>query len=66
MKLRELINRLEYLSNNGKFDELDVEVFDSYMSYNANGNDVCEPINSVFIDRYISDNDEYNYIQIKI
>ena len=33
MKLRDLINKLEKISNNGKYDELEVEVLNPFDNY---------------------------------
>lgn len=67
MKLRELINKLEELSCNGRNDNLEVEVFNSNAECNTvNGNDICDPIKHVWVDAYVSPDTEYNYIQIEI
>ena len=58
MKLRELINRLETLSEGGKNDNFDVEIqnlWDDYQNF-------C-PSNA-YITRYVSSNLEYDYIII--
>lgn len=60
MKLKELINRLEDLSMGGKNDDLDVEVHDHFGDYEF------ESVKSVYIDRYVSPDDEYDYITIEI
>lgn len=56
-KLRELINRLEELSKNGRNDGMTVEVLD------ADG-DGCN-ISNVYIDRYVSSDDEYEFIALE-
>lgn len=59
MKLRELINRLEKLSNGGKNDHLDVEIqnlWDDHQNFCAK---------NAYISRYISSNLEYDYIFIE-
>ena len=67
MTLRELINNLEELSQNGKNDNLDVEVWDSYGEHNMLGsNHLCDPIKDVYLDSYISSNDEYDYVLIHV
>lgn len=58
MKLRELINRLEILSQGGKNDDLDVEIEnteDPYQNFCAS---------NAYISRYESSNLEYDYILI--
>lgn len=58
MKLRELINRLEKLSKDGKYDDLDVEIEnpeDPYQNFCT-----C----NAYITRYESSNLEYDYIII--
>lgn len=58
MKLRDLINKLEKISNNGKYDELEVEVlnpFDNYQNIETS---------NVYIDRCIEEDYEYDYILI--
>lgn len=67
MKLRELINRLEQISHRGQNDDLDVEIWNSLGENNMiQGNHISEPINKVWIDTYITPNDEYNYVLIEI
>lgn len=61
MNLRELINRLEELSNNGKNDNMIVSCQDPF-DPNTEG----EPVKNVWIERYVSPNDEYDYIQITV
>lgn len=56
-KLRELINRLEELSKNGRNDGMTVEVVDI-------DGDGCN-ISNVYIDRYVSSNDEYEFIALE-
>lgn len=59
MKLRELINKLEILSDGGENDYLDVEIeniCDSYQNF-------C--IKNAYITRYESSNFEYDYIIIE-
>lgn len=58
MKLRELINRLEALSHNGKYDNLEVEVqnvWDEYQNFFAD---------NAFISRHVSEDLEYDYVEI--
>lgn len=58
MKLRELINRLEALSHNGKYDNLEVQVqnvWDEHQNFFAD---------NAFISRYVSENLEYDYVEI--
>lgn len=58
MKLRELINRLETLSEGGKNDHLDVEIqnlWDEHQNFCAE---------NAYITRYESSNLEYDYIII--
>lgn len=67
MKLREFINRLEYLSQNGKNDNMTVEVFNPELmgyDYTKYANTMSESITDVSIDRYVTNNDEYEYIRI--
>ena len=59
MKLRELINRLEKLSNGGKNDHFEVQIenpYDSYQNFFAK---------NAYISRYESSNLEYDYIIIE-
>lgn len=59
MKLRELINRLETLSQGGKNDNLEVEIEnleDPYQNFCAK---------NAYITRYESSNLEYDYIIIE-
>lgn len=58
MTLRQLIDRLEMLSNNGRNDHMEVQiqnVFDPFQ------NDFAT---NAFIDRYVSTNHEYDFILI--
>lgn len=58
MKLRELINRLEALSHNGKYDNLEVEVqnvWDESQNFFAD---------NAFISRHVSEDLEYDYVEI--
>ena len=66
MKLRELINKLEKLSNNGENDDMNVECWSKTEHYQQNGNDIGVPINNVYINWYLSNNIESKYIQIEI
>lgn len=59
MKLRELINRLETLSKGGKNDNLEVEIEDPEYDFQ----NFC--VSNAFITRYVSSDDEYDYIIIK-
>ena len=59
MRLRDLINRLEKLSMDGKNDHLDVEIqnlWDDYQNF-------CTK--NAYIKRYESSNLEYDYIFIE-
>ncbi len=56
-KLRELINRLEELSKNGRNDGMTVEVLD----FEGDG---CN-ISNAYIDRYVSSDDEYEFIALE-
>ena len=58
MKLRELINRLETLSEGGKNDNFDVEIQNSWDDYQ----NFCA--SNAYITRYVSSNLEYDYIII--
>lgn len=58
MKLRELINRLEILSQGGKNDNLDVEIQNLWDDYQNFG------VKNAYITRYESSNLEYDYIFI--
>lgn len=58
MKLRELINRLETLSQNGKNDNLEVEIENLLNPYQ----NLCAK--NVYISRYESSDLEYDYIII--
>lgn len=58
MKLRELINRLETLSEGGKNDNFDVEIQNSWDDYQ----NFCAT--NAYITRYESSNLEYDYIII--
>ena len=58
MKLRELINRLEKLSRDGKYDNLTVEIenpWDPYQNFCAH---------NAYVSRYESSDLEYDYILI--
>jgi hypothetical protein len=59
MRLRELINRLETLSQGGKNDDLVVEIEDPEDNYQ----NFC--VDNAYITRYDSSNDEYDYVIIK-
>ena len=61
MKLREFINSLEELSQNGKNDDLDVRVWNSIEDIS-----MVDDIKYVYLDTYISPNDEYDYVLINI
>lgn len=58
MTLRQLINRLEMLSNNGKNDHMEVQIQNPFDQYQ---NDFAK---NAFIDRYVSTNHEYDFILI--
>lgn len=58
MTLRQLINRLEMLSNNGRNDHMEVQIQNPFDQYQ---NDFAM---NAFIDRYISSNLEYDFILI--
>ena len=58
MKLRELINRLEILSKDGKNDNLEVEIESPEDPYQ----NLCAK--NAYITRYESSNLEYDYIII--
>ena len=62
--LRELINRLEELSRNGKNDDLNVEVCEgeSLDQFNCTIGDV----RGAYIDTFSTENNEYNFIRIDI
>lgn len=64
MKLREFINKLEEISMGGKNDSLEVEVF-PVDGDRVDGNEICESIKNVWINRYVSPNDEYEYVMIE-
>ena len=64
MKLRELINRLEELSNNGKNDNMDVEVWSESEGDVYDLNRLGLSVKNAYIDRFCSPNDEYEFIQI--
>lgn len=60
MRLRDLINRLETLSNGGKNDNLEVKIenqWDSYQNYCA--------VRNAYISSYESSNLKYDYIFIE-
>lgn len=65
MKLRELINRLEELSHNGRNDNLDVEIFVDEYNYIVDGNEIGDAVTGAYISRFVSPNDEYDFIQIR-
>lgn len=64
MKLRELINRLEELSNNGRNDNMDVEIFVDGYNYIIDGNEIGDEVTGAYISRFVTSNDEYDFIQI--
>ena len=59
LKLRELINRLESLSHNGRNDNMTVCAVSRDEMYDVSVLDAC-------IDRFVTENDEYDYIKIEI
>lgn len=59
MRLRELIDRLEKLSNGGKNDSMEVLVEDEQET-------VESMVNDAYINRYSSENDYYEYITLQI
>ena len=65
MKLRDLINRLEELSKNGKNDNLDVEVWSEDLGSTSYGNDDTVSVKKAYLNRYISPNSEFVYVQIE-
>ena len=65
MKLRQLIDKLEELSKNGKNDNMDVECWSSGDGDIIDGNEYSNSIIRVGINRYVSPNDEYDYIMIE-
>lgn len=64
MKLREFINHLERLSNNGKNDNMSVELWDGE-SYFCDGNEDTSEMGIPQINRFSVENDEYDYIIIQ-
>ena len=58
MKLRQLINKLEMLSNNGRNDNMEVQIQNPFDPFQ---NDFAT---NAFIDRYVSTNLEYDFILI--
>lgn len=58
MTLRQLINRLETLSNNGRNDGMEVQIQNSFDPFQ---NDFAT---NAFIDRYVSTNLEYDFVLI--
>lgn len=58
MTLRQLINRLETLSNNGRNDGMEVQIQNSFDQFQ---NDFAT---NAFIDRYVSTNLEYDFVLI--
>lgn len=59
MKLREMINRLEELSHNGRNDGMEVHAvsLDEMIDVDVRG---------VWLDRFVTENDEYEYVKIEI
>jgi hypothetical protein len=59
MKLREMINRLEELSHNGRNDEMEVHAvsLDEMIDVDVRG---------AWLDRFVTENDEYEYVKIEI
>lgn len=66
MKLRELINRLEELSHNGRNDNMDVEVYSEEHNDIIDGNEIGDAVTGAYISRYVTPNDEYDFIQIQV
>lgn len=58
MTLRQLIERLEVLSQNGKNNNMEVQIQNSFDPYQNNF------ATNAYIDRYVSSNLEYDYILI--
>lgn len=58
MTLRQLIDRLEMLSNNGRNDHMEVQIQNAFDPFQ---NDFAT---NAFIDRYVSTNHEYDFILI--
>jgi hypothetical protein len=59
MNLRELINRLEELSHNGRNDGKEVHVVSADEMIDAG-------VRGVWIDRFVTENDKYEYIRLEI
>ena len=59
MKLREMINRLEELSHNGRNDGMEVHAvsLDEMIDVDVRG---------AWLDRFVTENDEYEYVKIEI
>lgn len=66
MKLRELINRLEELSHNGRNDNMDVEAWSESEGDVYDLNRLGLSVKNAFIDTFSSPNDEYEFIQIHL
>lgn len=64
MKLRELINRLEQLSHNGKNDNMHVEVWSQTEGDVVDGNDSGYELRAAVINKFVSSNEEYEYIEL--
>lgn len=71
MTLRELINRLEALSNNGRRDQMTVMLHvDGYMEQDCYGQDECETVDGACVDMYNNcgtfdeSDDSYEFIKI--
>ena len=61
MKLRELINRLEKISDNGRYDDMDVHAISEYdLGYNEPG----DVVKGAVIARFVRPNDEYDFVGI--
>ena len=58
MTLRQLINRLEMLSNNGRNDNMEVQIQNTFDPFQ---NDFAT---NAYIDTYVSSNLEYDFILI--
>lgn len=64
MTLRELINRLEKLSHDGKYDDCLVETWSETDGFVADGNEMGYGVISACINEYVMEDIKTTYIQI--
>lgn len=64
IKLRQLINRLEELSNGGRNDNMDVLCWSESTGDTYDMNELGDAIKTVKINKFCTSNEMYDYVEI--